>query len=425
MDECGDISCALRRIWQDDFCVTHADRYFRAVFNALKYYGLWYGQYPYDTLTVVDVPRDSTTCCMEYPTFITVGTRLWPGKNGSSPEGVTVHEFGHQFWYGLVGNNEFEEAWLDEGFNTYSTGKVMEKSYGAPCRYEYVFGIPVAAYPWLDVKLPRFPFAGVKQVGVGPYFSCVKIPERTADRRAYLENAKDDDLVRNGWQYLDGSSYSENSYGRVALTMRTLESYLGEDVMVRAMRTYQQRWRYRHPTTRDFIDVVNEVSGRDMNWFFEQFFTNSDLTDYAVTEIRNEPVKGKTGFYDEGGKRAYHSEETADAAFEKSAEKLYRSTVVVRRLGETMAPVDVVVRFEHGAVEREHWDGQYRWTQFVYERPDKVASAVVDPDRKLAVEANFTNDSLRVTTDNRGAAKWYVRWIFWLENLFFAAGFFS
>jgi Peptidase family M1 domain len=398
-----------------------AERYFGAIFSGLKYFGLWYGQYPYDTLTVVDVPRDSKTCCMEYPTFITVGTRLWPGKNGSSPEGVTVHEFGHQFWFALVGNNEFEEAWLDEGFNSYSTGKVMEKVYGAPCNYQYFLGIPIASYPWLEITLP----GKMGKIPIGHYFSCVQVPERTADRRSYLQDAEDDDLVRNGWEYLNGSSYSTNSYGRVNLTMRTLESYLGEDVMVRAMRNYQQRWRYRHPTTRDFIDVVNEVSGRDMNWFFDQFFYNSDLTDYAVTEIRNDPAKGTIGFYDEGGKSQFHSEEAADEAFEKSATKLYRSTVVVRRLGESMAPVDIVVRFEHGGMEREHWDGKYRWTQFVYERPDKVVSAVVDPDRKLAVEANFTNDSLRTTVDNRGAAKWYVRWIFWLENLFFAAGFFG
>ncbi len=74
---------------------------------------------------------------MEYPTFITAGTawlfNRWPFDKIRGVEEVTVHEFGHQFWYGMVGNNEFEEAWLDEGFNTYSTGKVMERS-TAPTR---------------------------------------------------------------------------------------------------------------------------------------------------------------------------------------------------------------------------------------------------------------------------------------------------
>ncbi len=399
-----------------------AGRYFRALFNGLKYFGLWYGRYPYDTLTVVETPRDSATCCMEYPTFITVSSDFWPGRHGLDPEGVTVHEFGHQFWYGLVGNNEFEEAWLDEGFTTYSTGKVLEQAYGAGCNYESIFGMPVPGYAWLNVRLPRFPFAGVGGIPMGLYFSCVGTPERTERRHYYLEHATDDDLVRNGWQYLDGASYGVNSYARTGLTLRTLESYLGADVMARVMRTYQERWRYRHPGTQDFIQVVNEVSGRDMNWFFQQFFYDSDRVDYAVTDIHNVPDPGQAGYYDQDGKQVFHSRAEAEKA---GATPRYRSTVVVRRLGGARAPVNLVVHFEHGAVAREHWDGQYRWAKFYFQGPDKVFSAEVDPQRKLALEANFTNNSRLEEQDNRAAAKWYVRWIFWVENLFYAAGFFS
>lgn len=402
-----------------------ADRYFRAVFNGLKYFGLWYGQYPYDTLTVVDVPRNSATCCMEYPTFITVGTYFWPAEHGLSPEGVTVHEFGHQFWYGLVGNNEFEEAWLDEGFNTYSTGKVLETAYGAGCGYQSILGVPVLLSPWLRVNLPLFPFAGVGSVPMGPYFSCIGFPERTAGRGFYLEHAKDDDLVRNGWQYIDGASYGVNSYTRVGLTLRTLESYLGAETMARVMRTYHQRWRYRHPSTLDFMQTVNEVSGQNMDWFFHQFFYSSNIADYAVADITTIPLEGMTGVYDEGGKKIPHLEKATHEAFEKSKDKRYRSTVLVRRLGEAIAPVDVVIQFENGEAVHEQWDGQYRWVKYVFEKPSKVKSAEVDPTRKLALEANFTNNSRVVREDNRGAAKWYVRWIFWLENLLFAAAFFS
>ena len=67
---------------------------------------------------------------MEYPTLITAGTPWWPVAGGTDPEGVVVHEFGHQYWYGMVGSNEFEESWLDEGFNTYSTGKAIDRAYG-------------------------------------------------------------------------------------------------------------------------------------------------------------------------------------------------------------------------------------------------------------------------------------------------------
>src|SRR5215510_1244193 len=107
------------------------DRHFKAAFNAIKYFGLWYGAYPYGTLTVVDPPYNAQGAGgMEYPTFITAGTS-WRAGRDQNPEEVIVHEFGHQFWYGLVASNEFEESWLDEGFNTHSTAKVLQTAYGA------------------------------------------------------------------------------------------------------------------------------------------------------------------------------------------------------------------------------------------------------------------------------------------------------
>jgi hypothetical protein len=401
------------------------NRYFQAIFNALKYYGLMYGAYPYDTLTVVDPPRNSNTAGMEYPTFIVAGATYWPGKHEFIPEGVTVHEFGHQYWYGLVGNNEFEEPWLDEGFTTYSTREVLTAAYGAPCSYLRVWGIPVPAFSWLSVPVPAFPFVNVGSIPLGPYFSCVKEPERTSGRSIYLEHATDDNLVRNGWQYLSGASYGVNSYTRPALVLETLADYLGRDVMARIMRTYQQQWRYRHPTTSDFINVVNTVSGKNMDWFFQQFFYGSNVTDYAVTKILNEPLLGRVGIYDENGEKTYHSYQAAEKADQQRKRKRYRSLVIVRRLGGAGAPVDVEVNFENGEVAHEHWDGKYRWAKFTYEKTAKVASAEVDPKQKLVLDANFTNNSLALKSSTRFAAKWYVRWIFWIENLFFAVGFFS
>ena len=155
--------------------------------------------------------------------------------------------------------------------------------------------MPFLIHPWFNVELPQFPFAGVGDIPLGTYFGCVGSPERTSGRAGYLEHAKDDELVRTGWQYLDGSSYGVNSYGRPALALRTLESYLGPETMARVMRTYQQRWRYRHPSTRDFVDVVNEVSGQNMNWFFEQFFYGSNVADYEVSDLRSELLEGKVG----------------------------------------------------------------------------------------------------------------------------------
>ena len=100
-----------------------AERHFDATRTTLKYYGEWFGAYPYGHITIVDPAYQSGAGGMEYPTLFTAGTRWLAPAGVTTPEGVTVHEAGHQFWYGIVGNNEFEDAWMDEGFNTFSTAR--------------------------------------------------------------------------------------------------------------------------------------------------------------------------------------------------------------------------------------------------------------------------------------------------------------
>ena len=261
------------------------DRHFKAVFAGLKWFGLMYGKYPYSELTFVD-PAKGRGGGMEYPTFFTAGTDYWPPAHAFSPEGVIVHEFGHQFWYALVGNNEFEEAWLDEGFNTYSTGKVLEMAYGPSYSYEYISGVPIPARPWMYVNIPAYPWMGVGNVGIGPYWEWVPTYERYGNVRGYYPNAQTDAMERISYQTLDGSSYGDQAYSKPELTLRTLEGLLG-DAWPRAIRTYHQRYRFKHPDAIDFMNTVNEVSGRDLKWFFDQTVYGTGMLNYSVS-FKNE-----------------------------------------------------------------------------------------------------------------------------------------
>ena len=89
---------------------------------------------------MVDPAFNSASGGMEYPTLFTGGASWLSPEELQSPEGVTIHEAGHQFWYGLVANNEFEEAWLDEGFNTYMTSKASDHSLGPEAWGRRFFG---------------------------------------------------------------------------------------------------------------------------------------------------------------------------------------------------------------------------------------------------------------------------------------------
>jgi len=415
------------------------DRHFRAIFNAIKWFGLFYGKYPYDVLTVVDPPPFAGAGAggMEYPTFITAGTSFWPAARALSPEGVIVHEFGHQFWYGLVGNNEFEEAWLDEGFNSYSTGKVLDRAYGPDYGYERLFGVPIPARPWLNIPVPRYPWNGLGNIAIGPYWEWVPIYEDVGRSRSYWDNAQSDAMERYAWQTLNRASYGDQAYSKPELTLLTLEGLLG-DVWPRVIRTYHQRWRFKHPDAINFIDTVKEVSGRDMKWFFEQTVYGTSVLNYSVSFTTGKQ-RARRGFFDqEGGPKFNRGPKKEEE--DNDEQGPYESEVLVRRLGEMRFPVSVLVKFADGSSVRESWglhsnappqaasaisDDQYRWVKFKYFNRPKIVSAQVDPDFIWELEVPRSDDSYLRDPVTLAADKWYLRWVVWIQNVTMAFSFFS
>jgi hypothetical protein len=370
-----------------------AQRYLDAAKLGLKWFGLWYGRYPYKTLTVVDpAPGASGAGGMEYPTFITGGTSLvlnrWPFDKVRAPEMVTVHEFGHQFWYGLVGNNEFEEAWLDEGFNSYSTSKVMDIGYGADTSYLDMLGLRVGTTG--AVRAMNAAFA--------THFDRVRQP---------------------AWSYQSGT-YGFYSYQKPEILLRTLENYLGEPTMARVMRTYHERWRFRHPSSDDFYAVANEVSGQDLTWFFRQAVEGRETLDYEVGSVSVRPVRETVGHVEEKGKRRFVSEKDDQADRDKKGP--YESTVLLRRRGDFVFPVTIGLKFEGQPLERVEWDGRDRWKKLAYTRPQKLEWAGVDPDRRILLDRNWSNNARRVEPDRRVAAAWSARWVFWMQQLIASVG---
>jgi hypothetical protein len=363
-----------------------ADRYFAATRAALRYYGSWFGAYPYGHVTVVDPAWQSGAGGMEYPTLFTGGTRWLAPRAVADPEGVTVHECGHQFWYGLVGNNEFEDAWLDEGLNTFSTGRTMEQAFNPNYAGMRFFG---GFIPWVYYELP--------------------VSRATGENgwASYRLGAELDAQAAPSWRYWPGAG-GPLSYSKTALWLHTLERHLGWPTLQRAMSTFFERWRFGHPRAADFFAVVNEVSGRDMTWFFDQVYRSSNTFDYAVDVLTSSPARD-TGFFERDGRLA-HAEETG-------REGRFRTVVVVRRHGEAIFPVEVAVRFADGHAVRERWDGRDRWRQFTYERASRAVSAEVDPDRVLLLDVNFTNNSRTLEPRTAEATrKWTAIWLGWLQD---------
>lgn len=343
-----------------------AERHFDATRATLKYYGEWFGAYPYGHITIVDPAYRSGAGGMEYPTLFTAGTRWLAPQQVTSPEEVTVHEAGHQFWYGIVGNNEFEDAWMDEGINTYSTARAIAQVWEPNFLAIRYFGRFVP-FVFRDIALSR---------------------ETEGNRLAgYRRDGKSDPQSTPSFRYFPSTGGSI-TYDKTALWLNTMERWLGWETTRRILAAHFERWKFKHPKPDDFFSVATDVAGRDLSGFFDQVYRSSNVFDYGVQELT--------------------------AAREASG---FRSNVVVRRYGEATFPVDVLMTFEDGQSLTEHWDGADRWKLYSYLRRASIVSAEVDPKRVLLLDINRTNNSktLRPVT-SRAATKWSLAWMVWLED---------
>jgi hypothetical protein len=341
---------------------SQAERHDRVVIETMDRFNRWYGPYPYKSLTVVDPEPGSAADGMEYPTFITAGTS-WFAPEGwhEWPDSVVEHEFGHQYWYGMVATNEFEDAWMDEGINQYTEAKVMDSIFGPSTSHINLWG-------------------GTEG-------------ELEDDRLFELGVANLDPIARNGWQYADFESYGGITYGKTAIVLRTLESIIGEETMQQAMHTYFMRYRFTHPTKEDFLKTIEEVSGKDLRWYFNQAIYGTEVLDYEVFKVTSYPVD----WYEENLR-------------EKKTE--YVSNVWIHRKENFVIPIDVEVKFDNGETKREHWDGQDRWVRYAYQRTAKVVSVEIDPDHKYFFDSNNFNNSYLVEGSRAAALKLANYWIF-------------
>jgi hypothetical protein len=427
------------------------DRHFEATYAALFFYGLWYGDYPYQHITVVDPAWGASAAGgMEYPTLFTCGTRLFTTPDMHRPESVTVHECGHQFWYGLVGNNEFEAAWLDEGLDSYTDAEVLWRVFGArrsttDFAHVPVDGVRVAPEPGggaiadalagrhLVLPLPLFPDIELEPVVESGFLDLWREQPRLSfmrewtdprwgDRSAYLEDPDTDAIDTPAWLFADRRSYGVNSYARTAVTLRTLRGLVGADAFLRGMRHFATTWRYRHPYPADFYAAFQEGAGVDVEWYFRELFQSTGTGDWSVS-VEQERRPAPRGFFQSEGGEFLERVEAEDAP-----ESPWQIRIELRRSGELRLPIPLELTYEDGTVETLVWtreeQGERTWKELVVERESRLVSAVLDPGRAIWLDADHSNDRWFERSDRRAPWRWgeralsqYQRYFHWIAGL--------
>ncbi|MDA8692544.1 M1 family metallopeptidase [Saprospiraceae bacterium] len=354
-------------------------RYFDAIQHTMEYLDSHLGPYPYSTLSIIDPPLHGMfTGGMEYPTLITsLNFNSFPtGFKGA--ETLVTHEFIHQYFMQMVATNETEEPWMDEGITTYYENRILDAYMGKRESFIDFAGIKIGSKEYNRVEL----------------FSS--------------DNVSVADNTLKSWEYENGG-YKEVAYNKTALWLQTLEGIVGTELMDEIMKSYFQRWKFKHPCRHDFIDVVNEVVIEHMSyqfpdgmdWYFDQVLYGTDICDYELSEIREIPVTGERGFFSDLDECEVKGGLWSDSIY---------TNIIVKRNEGLRLPVEIEVNYENGDSEMYYWDGQSRVYSIKIASNSKVISAEIDPDRKIYIDHDFINNSMAVDQSKKGLRMYMAKW---------------
>jgi hypothetical protein len=252
----GDLAIEIYSMVRDRKKWKNASAY---TIEAVKRYDSWFGPYPYKTLSVVD---GYFAGGMEYPTLVIIGgredaiTRVF--------EQIIVHEVGHQWFYGVVGNNETDEAWLDEGLTTSAEMRYFEDKYGengSLLKSSFLPPLTERYYQNLFYYLTHT--NGLEKPVLTPSHEFIEVP----------------------------LAYVNAAYAKPGLMLNNLEGMLGRPMYDSLMRTYYQQYAFKHASSADFIAVCESVSQQDLKAFFQGFLETTGSCDWYVKSVKGNAIE--------------------------------------------------------------------------------------------------------------------------------------
>lgn len=225
--------------------------------DATFYYSKWNGDYPYNQVTAVD-GTISAGGGMEYPNVTVIGNC----SSASELEIVIVHEVGHNWFYGILGSNERVHGWMDEGINTLNEMRYMETKYPNNTNMS-------------DMVLNgRFHMNDLNHHDMGD-ISYRMIAMMGEDQP--IETHSDD---------FSSANYGVIMYQKTGLVFFYLKDYLGAENFDKAMSAYFEAYKFKHPQPEDMRRVLEQTSGKNLSWLFEDLIQTTNHIDYKLKSVK-------------------------------------------------------------------------------------------------------------------------------------------
>jgi hypothetical protein len=231
--------------------------------DAIYYYSKWNGDYPYNQATAVDGALTAGGG-MEYPNVTVIGE----SGNDFGLETVIMHEVGHNWFYGILGSNEREHPWMDEGLNSMNENRYIETKY--PNRT--LIGADSTASKILN------------------WFDIGQYKHKASYELSYLVNARrnlDQPIEFEAPEYTP-LNYGGIVYSKTAIAFDYLMAYLGEELYDKCMQRYFAEWKFKHPQPKDLQQIFEEESGKNLSWFFDDLIKTTKKIDYKIVRAKKD-----------------------------------------------------------------------------------------------------------------------------------------
>ena len=225
--------------------------------DAIYYYSLWNGDYPYNNVTAVD-GTISAGAGMEYPNVTVIG------RSGDSLqlEIVIVHEVGHNWFYGQLGSNERAHGWMDEGMNTLNEVRYIETKYPGNTALSDMIGNKVFHADHLDYHdMGDFSYRIIAGLG-------------------------EDQPIETHSARFSPINYGIIMYQKTGLVFYYLKDYLGDEIFDQCMRNYYSEWEFKHPQPQDMQRSMQRTSGKDLSWLFDDLIQTTNHVDFKLKRVK-------------------------------------------------------------------------------------------------------------------------------------------
>ncbi len=228
------------------------------IHDAGYWYSKFYGDYPYDHISAVDGDM-SAGGGMEYPN-ITIISKM-PSKDVL--EMVIMHEVGHNWLYGILGNDERDHAWMDEGLNEFTNFWYWEKKYDV--------NAPMKVMPDVFHKVI---LRNASMRWLGGYLG---YQQRTFTR--------DDQPIELPSTEFYSGNYGSIIYSKTGIYTYFLKHYLGEEKMTETMQDFYETWKFKHPQPEDFVTIFHQHVDEDLSWYLDDVFNSTKFVEYGITGV--------------------------------------------------------------------------------------------------------------------------------------------